>query len=227
MNSRTICLWGDSLGKGVFFDESRGRYAILRENCLRLLAQALPVQVFNYSVMGRTAPECLAAADPGDLKPGGIAVLEFGGNDSDMDWALVAREPDREHSPRASIAQFKQGLRGMIAFARAGEMEPMVVSPLPIDGEKYFRWVSQGLDGQAILSYLGGDAHMMYRWQEQYACAARDVAAEEQVRFLDFRSALLADRQFRGLYCRDGIHLNAQGHRKLFDCAMGMIQKSA
>ena len=33
----TICVWGDSIAKGIVFDEERGRYAILRENCLRLL----------------------------------------------------------------------------------------------------------------------------------------------------------------------------------------------
>ena len=198
----TICVWGDSIAKGIVFDEERGRYAILRENCLRLLETELHVPVRNYAVMGRTAPECLAAADPDDRVKGGIAVIEFGGNDSDMDWAAVAREPLKDHPARS-----------------------MLVTPIPIDGEKYFRWVSRGLDGGAILTYLGGDAHMMYRWQEQYADAVRDVAREENVRLLDFRGDLLRDRQFGQLYCRDGIHLNARGHRKLFDCARRILEE--
>lgn len=221
----TICVWGDSIAKGIVFDEERGRYAILWENCLRLLETELHVPVRNYAVMGRTAPECLAAADPDDRVKGGIAVIEFGGNDSDMDWAAVAREPLKDHPARSSVEEFRRALKGMIAFARDGGMVPMLVTPIPIDGEKYFRWVSRGLDGGAILTYLGGDAHMMYRWQEQYADAVRDVAREENVRLLDFRGDLLRDRQFGQLYCRDGIHLNARGHRKLFDCARRILEE--
>ena len=220
---KPICVWGDSLAKGVVYDETRKRYTILKEHCLRLLEKEVQVPIYNYSVMGRTAPECLALANPEDRVPGGVAVIEFGGNDSDLCWADVSRDPQREHPARSSLSQFKESLRGLIAFARAGQMEPMLVSPLPIDGERYYRWVSRGLDSQAILSYLG-DPQMMYRWQERYAYAVRDVAREEKVRLLDFRAAFLADRQFFRMYCDDGIHPNALGHFKLFQCAMAAIQ---
>lgn len=223
MTPKAICVWGDSLAKGVIYDESRKRYAILREHCLRLLENELKIPVYNYSVMGRTAPECLAAVTKEEWVPGGAAVIEFGGNDSDMCWAEVAKEPDREHPARSTLEQFRESLRGLIRFARAGKMEPMLVTPLPIDGERYFQWVSRGLDQRAILHYLGEDAQMMCRWQERYANAVRDVAREEQAALLDFRGDFLSDRRFLQLYCSDGIHPNAMGHRKLFDCAMEKI----
>ena len=222
--SRPICVWGDSIAKGVYYDEARGRYAILRESCLRLMESELGIPVRNYAVMGRTAPECLAAVDPRDRVPGGIAVIEFGGNDCDMDWAAVARQPDRDHPARSSVAEFKRALQGMAAFVRAGGMEPILVTPLPIDGQKYFQWVSRGLDQEAILKYLGGDPQMMYRWQEQYAGAVRDVAREEDTRLLDCRGAFLSDREFPSFYCPDGIHPNARGHRKLFEFIRGKIR---
>lgn len=224
MKPKAICVWGDSIAKGVVYDEARKRYVILKENCLRLLENALQVPIHNYSVMGRTAPECLLNAQAEERVPGGLAVIQFGGNDSDLCWADVAQDPGHEHPARSSIAQFQESLRGMVAFAREGGMTPVLVSTLPIDGERYFHWVSRGLDEQAILAYLG-DPHMMYRWQERYAYAVRDVAAREQVPLLDLRAGFLADRAFRLLYCEDGIHPNAQGHRKLFDCVMAAAQK--
>lgn len=226
MQPNAICVWGDSVAKGVVYDEARKRYAILKDHCLRLLEKEVTCPIHNYSVMGRTAKETLEAMRREELIPGGAAIIEFGGNDSDMCWADVAKAPQKEHPARSSIAQFKASLGGIIAFVRAGGMTPMLVTPLPIDGEKYFRWVSRGLDGDAIMAYLG-DANMMYRWQEQYACAVRDVAREENVRLLDFRGDFLSDRRFCRMYCDDGIHPNALGHRKLFDCAMTMIGRQA
>lgn len=223
MQPNAICVWGDSIAKGVFYDEERSRYAILKEHCLRLLEKEVAFPIFNYAAMGRTAPECLSAMREDELVPGGLAVIEFGGNDSDLCWADVARDPSCDHPARSSIAQFKESLRGIIAFTRKGGMKPLLVSTLPIDGEKYFRWVSRGLNQEAILSYLG-EPQMMYRWQERYAAAVHDVAREENVTLLDLRSALLSDRSFPHLYCADGIHPNAKGHRKLFEYTLSAIQ---
>jgi len=224
MQPSAICVWGDSIAKGVVYDESRKRYAILKEHCLRLLEQEVQLPIYNHAVMGRTAPECLASMQKEELVPGGIAIIEFGGNDCDLCWADVAKDPAHEHPARASIAQFKESLKGLVDFARKGGMKPVLVSILPIDGERYFKWVSRGLDQNAILSYLG-EPQMMYRWQERYACAVQDVAREENVRLLDFRSEFLCDRQFRHYYCDDGIHPNALGHRKLFECAMSAVKE--
>lgn len=225
MEKATICVWGDSLAKGVYFDEGRGRYAILRDHCLRLLAKEGGFSVRCDAVMGRTAPECLAAVHRDDRAAGGIAVFEFGGNDSDMDWAAVAQEPDRDHPARVSLPAFRDALLGLADFARRGGMRPVFVSPLPLDGERYFRWVSRGLDADAILHYLGGDPHMMYRWQEQYANAVRDAAREADVPLLDLRGAMLGDRLFRTYYCLDGIHLNESGHRKMYEYIMQVWQE--
>ena len=223
MKPKAICVWGDSLAKGIVFDHNRGRYAILRDNCLRMLEKELQIPIHNYSAMGRTASECLKEISREELVPGGVAVIEFGGNDSDICWADVSRDPTREYPARSTIPQFKESLRGLVRFVRKGGMKPALVVTMPIDGEKYYHWVSQGLDEKAILSYLG-DPQMMYRWQERYANAVREVACREDVKLLDFRTDFLSDRQFFRLYCDDGIHPNALGHQKLYQCALNAIQ---
>ena len=42
MQPRAICVWGDSIAKGVVFDENRRRYVILKDHCLRMLQCVLP-----------------------------------------------------------------------------------------------------------------------------------------------------------------------------------------
>ena len=55
--------------------------------------------------MGRTASECLKDITKEELVPGGVAVIEFGGNDSDICWADVSRDPTREYPARSTIPQ--------------------------------------------------------------------------------------------------------------------------
>ena len=79
MEAKAICVWGDSLAKGIYYDDTRKRYAILKDHCLRLLEKEIHVPVQNCSAMGRTAPECLAEISESERVPGGVAVFEFGG----------------------------------------------------------------------------------------------------------------------------------------------------
>ena len=42
MDKPKICVWGDSIAKGVVFDEQRGRYVICRDNCLEVSSKEYP-----------------------------------------------------------------------------------------------------------------------------------------------------------------------------------------
>ena len=42
MNLPGLTIWGDSILKGVMFDETRGRYAVYRDNCILRLTTDLP-----------------------------------------------------------------------------------------------------------------------------------------------------------------------------------------
>ena len=45
MENRMLSVWGDSIAKGVVYDESRGRYAVLKDSCLSRLAREKGVLV--------------------------------------------------------------------------------------------------------------------------------------------------------------------------------------
>ncbi len=214
MTVRSIGLWGDSIGRGVIYDEARGRYGILKESCANLIADRLNRKIENHAVMGATAGDGMKRMNDAFLKKDGIAVLEFGGNDCDMPWKEISLAPHGTHRPKATVEEFEETLTALVKRVNAAGMEAMLVTPPPLDAERYFAWVSKGLNADAILDFLG-DVQHIYRWQERYAAAVRDVAAHTNSRLLDLRDAFLDVRCLSDYYCLDGIHPNKKGHELL------------
>lgn len=225
MKLRGLSIWGDSIAKGVVFDEQRGRYAVCRDNCVSRLSRDAGVDVENFSVMGNTTEQGLKRMEGQPLKPGNLAVIEFGGNDCDLDWAAACEHPEVEQRGRVPLEAFGENLRAMVRRVRDGGMIPALVTPPPLVAQRYFDWVSRKLDKARILSYLG-DVEHIYRWQERYALMIRRVAARENAMLLDVRDWFLSQARFTDLMCVDGIHPNARGHELLFERFSGLLQKA-
>ena len=225
MKLRGLSIWGDSIAKGVVFDEQRGRYAVCRDNCVSRLSRDAGVDVENFSVMGNTTEQGLRRMEGQPLKPGNLAVIEFGGNDCDLDWAAACEHPEVEQHGRVPLEAFGENLRAMVRRVRDGGMIPALVTPPPLVAQRYFDWVSRKLDKARILNYLG-DVEHIYRWQERYALMIRRVAARENAMLLDVRDWFLSQARFTDLMCVDGIHPNARGHELLFERFSGLLQKA-
>ncbi|HIS85723.1 MAG TPA: SGNH/GDSL hydrolase family protein [Candidatus Faecivicinus avistercoris] len=225
MKLRGLSIWGDSIAKGVVFDEQRGRYAVCRDNCVSRLSRDAGVEVENFSVMGNTTEQGLRRMEGQPLKPGNLAVIEFGGNDCDLDWAAACEHPEVEQYGRVPLEAFGENLRAMVRRVRDGGMIPALVTPPPLVAQRYFDWVSRKLDKARILNYLG-DVEHIYRWQERYALMIRRVAARENAMLLDVRDWFLSQARFTDLMCVDGIHPNARGHELLFERFSGLLQNA-
>ena len=119
-------IWGDSLMKGVIFDELRNRYTILKDNCASALKEILPFPVENHARMGLTAAQAVELTFDKPPAEGGLALIEFGGNDCDMDWAAVAADPGADHQPNTPPEQFAAQLEVLVARAREAGMRPML-----------------------------------------------------------------------------------------------------
>lgn len=215
MQIDSVSVWGDSIGKCVVFDEARGRYVICRDNyATRLKSEGVAVE--NHSMMGFTVCQAAPRLSEKDMRPGGVAAIEFGGNDCDLDWKAVSENPDVYHEARTPMRVFKETLAGMVERVRAFDMRAVLVVPPPIDAEKYFAWVSKSLNPKAILKYLG-DVHYIYRWQERYALAVAEIGSKLDCTILNLREAFLVARDFKSLLCIDGIHPSAKGHQLIWD----------
>lgn len=212
MKIESIQFWGDSIFKGIVFDEMRGRYVILKKSAARLIGEALIHPIINNSLMGRTAPEGLEAMREGqDPMENTLVLIEYGGNDCDFDWAEVASEPEREHLPKTTLEQFAQSLKNTVELVRRRGGLPIFCNLPPLDAARYFEWISRGLSKEGILKYLG-EVQAIFRWQRDYSDKIEQVAREVGCACLPLRDTFVTYTGNDDLMCIDGIHPNQQGH---------------
>ncbi|MBQ8506054.1 MAG: SGNH/GDSL hydrolase family protein [Clostridia bacterium] len=222
MFSEELCVWGDSIAKGVVYDEARGRYAVCRENCLLKLGREKGVNISNYSVMGQTSENGLERMRPEQMKEGNIAVIEYGGNDCDLDWKAVSEEPGKRQAGKVPIEQFARNIAEMVRRVREAGMLPVLVTPPPLVAKRYYEWVSKGLNAANILKYLG-DVEAIYRWQAGYAEKVKEIAAALGVRLVDIRSRMLEAGRLEDMMCVDGIHPNERGHAVIYEAVAPLL----
>lgn len=209
---KKIYVFGDSIGQGLYMDEE-GNYRLSRRGCVRLLKKSgLPVE--NHARHGFTVREGLAGFGKTETEADGLCVIEFTGNDCDLDWDAVSAEPEIFHDGKVPLEEFRSKLQRFVTLARERSLEPVLVTPPPILSERYFRFVSAGRSAANILRYLGDDEHIS-RWQERYANAIRDVAFTLHCRLADVRGWMLEERSLETLMSPDGIHPNEAGQEHL------------
>ncbi len=230
--NKSVCVFGDSLTKGVVFDSAVKRYTLLKSCFVNLIKSSIGVTIHNYSKFGCTVTKGLETLlrHQDELGKYGYVALEFGGNDCDFNWAEVSADPDAEHRPKTPIGVFTQKYSEMIDVVRKSGSKPVVLSLPPIDDKRYFAWISRGLNAQNILHWLG-DVERIYRWHEMYNLAVCRLAKELEVPLIDISSAFLQKFNYQSLLCEDGIHPNQQGHDLIFrtiqSAVRGMSQAAA
>ena len=211
-----IYIYGDSLLKATMPDADMRYHFHLPE----VMAQypSARLEVVNRAKMGATVTKGLALVEH-DVQRGidaRWALVAYGGNDSDFDWAGVAADPEGEHKPRTELPDFLTKLKQTVTELLRAGVQPVLMTLPPIDGQRYFRFISQKTDGGSVLRWLG-DVGRIYRHQELYSDAVAALAFAEGVPLIDVRRQFLPQRDLSGLIAADGIHLTMSGYRCLFD----------
>ncbi|HHT08679.1 MAG TPA: helix-turn-helix domain-containing protein [Clostridiales bacterium] len=219
-----IALFGDSIGRGVSYQEDRGRYAYLKEGFDKLTEQHGLCKVYNYAKFGATAKEGLEAFAGENIDDVQAVAIQYGGNDCTPDWAAIAKDPDSFHPPKTDLDSFEAQLTQFVEKVRGAGKVAVLVTPPPLVAERFVPWISKGLDEAAILRYLG-DVHHVYRWQEQYGLAVHKVARLTQSKLFDLRAFFLLERRLEDLYCADGMHPNALGHQVIYKAIEQMLPR--
>ena len=218
MKKDALYVLGDSIARGVLFDEKKGAYTLCRSTFDTALRGA-GVKVFNYSKMGMTSRDALALIQKCVPAENAVAAIEFGGNDSDLNWNEVAAEPSVYHEAAVSIGAFEDNLKRLARSVRSLGMRPVIVTPLPLISERFFGYVSKGRDKSAIMAYLKGE-ESIYRWQERYALAAMRAACEAACPVFDLRSLFLSHLDFDALIGPDGMHPTEKGYKVISDAVI-------
>ena len=213
-----ICIFGDSVAKGVVLDQVQKKYTFLKDSFVRLISVKRGVQISNYSKFGCTVTKGLEMVrrHASELPKYDFIALEFGGNDCDYDWAQVASAPLAEHACKTPVEAFEQSYCEMVHFVSEHGGRPVMLTLPPIDSQRYFNWISRSLDGGNILTFLG-DVDHIYRWQEMYNRIVLRLAHMLGVPLIDIRSAFLQGGDYRDYLCEDGIHPNSRGHLLITD----------
>ena len=213
-----VTVYGDSILKGVLLEN--GKYTVNREWERRIGADC-GLDIRNRSRFGCTIQKALDLIRRDSESPAEereLAVLEFGGNDCDFDWARIAAAPEGSYDCKTPPERFCAGLREAVRLLRASGRTPVLVTLPPIHAERYLRFICRdGLDRDRILSWLG-DVDAITRWQAEYSRLVERVAAEERAELIDLRGAFLRDgRPTEELLCADGIHPSRTGQSVIFD----------
>ena len=145
------------------------------------------------------------------------ALVAYGGNDSDFDWAGIAADPEGDHRPRTELPEFLSKLKQTVTeLARVG-VQPVLMTLPPIDGARYLDYICRGgLSRDSIMRWLG-DVGCIYRHQELYSDTVASFAMREGLPLIDVRRRFLPQRDLSELISADGIHLTMPGYRQLFD----------
>ncbi len=212
----TVFVWGDSLAKGVVWNEQRKRHGYALETAADIAGKKLGITIVNHAKFGSTAPQgCEMLAR--DLESGvdcDAALIEFGGNDCNFDWAAISECPDAHHDPVTTPERYIAALRDIVQRLYQRGIRPILMTLPPIDAERYFKFlVGDKLNAANILKWLG-DVQQIYRFHEMYSWLVEKVAREFQIRLLDLRQRCLARHGFlANMICEDGLHLNEEGQR--------------
>lgn len=208
-----ICVFGDSIGKGVILDPSSNRYKSLKLNTLQTAAQYTDISLTNHSVFGCTVSKGLSMIErhADALKDYDHVILEFGGNDCNFLWNEVAAAPTEKHLPKNPPEIFTKTYRESIERLQNMGIKPILLTLPPLHAKRFFDWVSNGLRGENILQWLGG-VDMIYRWQEMYSLAVVKLANTFRLPLVDIRSAFLCRHDLPELICRDGMHPTQKGY---------------
>ncbi|MBQ9720159.1 MAG: SGNH/GDSL hydrolase family protein [Oscillospiraceae bacterium] len=217
-----VTVYGDSILKGVLFEN--GKYTVSHD-WEEKLCERFGLRVTNRSRFGSTLPKAMARIekDSATEAAGEYALLEFGGNDCDFDWAAVAEAPEGEHTCKTPPALFMECYHRAIRLLRESGRIPVLSSLPPINAELYLSFLCRnGLSRENIVRWLG-DVQRIYRWQENYSQMVEQVAREEHTPLIDLRRPFLQDeRSPETLLCADGIHPSREGQGLIYNtlCAV-------
>mgnify|MGYP004632331823 CR=1 FL=1 len=221
-----ILVLGDSITKGIVYDDIKKKYVFSDKSFVSLLKQD-NLEIENVSLMGSTVTKGLQTLERLGSEVGNYdyTAIEFGGNDCDFNWAEIAENPDKEHYPKNTVEKFVEIYSRIIDEIRDLGKEPVLLSLPPIDSVRYFDFISRKINADNILKWLEGDRQLITNWHERYNLEVFKTALNKGIPVIDITSRFLETKNYSKLLCDDGIHPNEQGHAMIAETIMEYVKE--
>lgn len=222
-----LSAFGDSVLRGVVLENNK--YKFSKVCFVNILTDELGADIKNKGKFGSTVTvgEQMIERNIEHIKESSsrYVVTEFGGNDCDFDWKAVAEAPNAPHMPKTDIKAFAEGYTRILNRIKELGKQPVILSLPPIDSERFFDRVSEGLSRENILKFLDGNKRHISDWHERYNLETFKIAAANNVPIIDITSKFLECSNYSDYLCDDGIHPNEKGHRLIADTIREYIKE--
>lgn len=227
-NNYTIVAYGDSITRGIIYDDERSKYSILKENFTSIIEDKIKVPVYNAGKFGSTIIRGARKMYNDVIKKSpDIVLVEFGGNDCDYNWVDIAKNPNMEYKPNTDIHTFRETLLTMIDTLKTNHILPVLMTLPPLDPLKYFKWIAKEdpSNEKNILQWLGSKDRL-FTWHNSYSKMITQVANETGTTLIDVRSEFLKYTDYSKFLCTDGIHPNIEGQSLIASVILNSIKEN-
>jgi len=227
-DSYIVVAYGDSITKGIVYDEDRSKYAILKENFTNIIENNIKGPVYNAGKFGNTIIRGARKMYNDVLKKSpDIVLIEFGGNDCDYNWEDIAKNPNMDYNPNTDISTFRETLCSMIETLKVNHITPALMTLPPLDSLKYFNWITKqdSTSEKNILLWLG-TKDKLFNWQGSYSKMIAEVAKETNTPLIDVRTEFLKYSDYSKFLCKDGIHPNMEGQSLIASVILTFIKEN-
>jgi len=231
---RQIIAFGDSIMRGIVLDKSKDslnpRYTQLNDSFVSICSAQLGREIKNYGSFGNTTLRALHNLNryKSEIELSEYAIMEFGGNDCDHQWVAIADNPSAEHHPFISIPQYAEQFSKLITSIQQLGAKPILLSLPPIIADSYFNAFTKNMSVEQkgnVLSWLNGCLENITQWHDMYNLELFKLATELNIPIIDITSPFLVKRDYRELFCEDGIHPNKKGHRLIAETICNYAHK--
>lgn len=218
-------IYGDSIMKGTILDDGYRYHAIMNEYLLKLYKR-FGIEAENRSRFGITVERghSILRRDIDEGLDCELALIEFGGNDSNFHWDKISLEPDREHLPFTSMQDFKHTMAAMTEELRAEGVQPVMMTLPPIEPNRYLDFISRNGNNKANILHWLGYANRIFEVHKSYSDAVEEIAKERMVPLVDVRSAFPVGEALGKYVCIDGIHPTEKGYALIGDAFSGFLK---
>jgi len=227
-DSYIIVAYGDSITKGIIYDDKKSKYAMLKENFTSIIENKIKGPVYNAGKFGSTIMRgALKMYNDVIKKSPDMVLVEFGGNDCDYKWDEIAKNPEMEYKPNTDIYTFRETLLAMIDTLKTNHILPVLMTLPPLDPLKYFKWIAKedSFAEKNILLWLG-TKDRLFTWHNSYSKMITEVANETGTVLIDVRSEFLKYKDYSQFLCKDGIHPNTEGQSLIATVILKFIKEN-